>query len=427
MQRKLNGLMVLFSLIGGALGFILGEYLLHRWYGEWPTVVIVGLYIGILALCIGLFCLIAEMISPRLSGSSWRQQYTGLSWKLLVPATLVLLLLIGSALEFVYELNLGGTKQVKDIVLVIDNSGSMSQTDPNDDRYEAAKSLIQTMDKDKRVALVTFSDNAQVVQPFASTDSQQAKDALTEKINTMEKTDGGTNIEGALSEVLTLIQNQGSMKRGTMVILLSDGFSNVDTNAALSGYNELGIKVNTIGLSLVDPSGAGLLQTIADYTGGQYYDVAHADELSLVFESIYSKIGDRSLLTERSDETSNSPYYMIVRIVSFMIIGAALGVALGIVFDNRYLARSFAIGGVVAGLLAGLLLEFGLTGYSWPDAFIRLAADLVLAVVLTMFTLVVPIKENGGGLYRQKRQAGSLRRGAEDFAEQPRKRTSRGF
>lgn len=427
MQRKLNGLMVLFSLIGGALGFILGEYVLHRWYGEWPTAVVVGLYMGILALCIGLFCLIAEMVSPRLSGASWRQQYTGLSWKLIVPATLVMLLLIGSSLEFVYQLHVGGTKQVKDIVLVIDNSGSMNQNDPHDDRYEAAKSLIQTMDKDKRVALVTFSDHAQVVQPFAATDGQQAKDALTQKIDTMEKTDGGTNIEGALSEVMTLIQNQGDTNRGTMAILLSDGFSHVDTHAALAGYNELGIQVNTIGLSLVDPSGAGLLQQIADYTGGQYYDVAQADELSLVFENIYSKLGDRSLLTARSDETSSSPYYMIVRLVSFVILGIALGVALGIVFDNRYLARSFAAGGAAAGLLAGVLLEFGLTGQGWIDVFVRLAAVLILAAVLTLFTVVIPIKENGGGLYRQKRQASSLRRGAEDFAEQPRNRTNRGF
>ncbi|MDZ7542385.1 VWA domain-containing protein, partial [Clostridium perfringens] len=115
MQRKINGLLVLFSLIGGAVGFASGEYVLHSLIDDMPTIFIVGIYMGILALSIGLFCLIAEMISPRLSGSSWRQQYTGLSWKLLVPATLVLLLVLGTVLEFVYELNMGGVKQVKDI------------------------------------------------------------------------------------------------------------------------------------------------------------------------------------------------------------------------------------------------------------------------------------------------------------------------
>ncbi len=84
MQRKLNLLLLLFSLLGGAVGYIIAEIMLNTWGKDWPRIVAVGLYFGVLALCIGLGCLIAEVMSPRLNGPSWKQRYAGTSWKLLV-------------------------------------------------------------------------------------------------------------------------------------------------------------------------------------------------------------------------------------------------------------------------------------------------------------------------------------------------------
>lgn len=412
MQRKINGLMVLLSLIGGALGFVFGELLLHSKSGDWPTVLLVGLYIGIVALCIGLGCLIAELVSPRLSGNSWRQQYTGLSWKLLVPSTLIMLLLVGAALELVYELNPGGAKAVRDIVLVIDNSGSMAGTDPNNERYAAAKSLVDKLDSKKRVSLVVFNDEAELLQPFMPITSKAAKREMFTKIDAIEHTDSGTNIAGALDTAMTHIREQGESKRGTMVILLSDGFSEFDPNTLLTDYTQKGIEINTIGFSDVDPTGTELLKSISAHTGGSYYDVTKANELSFIFQSIYDNIDDRTLLTERMGATSDSAYYMIVRIVFFMLIGAMIGLGLGILFDNRYLARSFAIGGLVSGALAGVLLEVGLSSHEWLDGVVRLVAMLLLAVVMTAFTLVIPVKENGRSLQRQQRNVSTRGRSA---------------
>ncbi len=149
MQRKMNMLLLLFSLIGGAIGFAIGEVILGKLSEGWPRFVVVGLYYGVLALCIGLSCLIAEMISPRLNGASWRQRYIDLSWKLLVPATLALLFVVGGLVQLIYGLQFGGVKPVKDIVLVIDNSGSMLETDPDNERFSAAKQLINNMESDK--------------------------------------------------------------------------------------------------------------------------------------------------------------------------------------------------------------------------------------------------------------------------------------
>jgi Ca-activated chloride channel family protein len=420
-QRKLNPLLLLLSLVGGGLGFAIGEFLLRQWGTGLPVIVVTGIYFGILALCIGLACLIAEMISPRLSGSSWRQRYAGTSWKLLIPSTLVALFLLGLLFEWVYQLNPGSAKPVKDIVLVIDNSGSMNETDPNQDRYTAAKNLINRMDRDNCVSVMVFDHATTLLQPFTRVKNQETKDEIIAEIDGLATTDGGTDISLALEDTMTHIQESHDAARSAMVIMLSDGFSETDHARVLADYKQQQIAVNTIGLSLVNPDGAQLLQTIAAETGGQYYDVQNAADLSFVFQKIYDDVGDRSLLTKRTGVMEDSVYYQIVRIVAMLLIGAAMGLALGTVFDNRHLALSFSIGGAVSGVLAGVVLEYGLSGEEIGDASVRLIACLLLAGIIALFTLVIPVKESSK-IIRNMQRPGRTGRGQRENDS-----TSRGF
>lgn len=426
MQRKVNWLMVLFSLIGGTVGWAAGEWLLWRLVGHWPDVVVSGLYFGIIALFIGLACLTAEMISPRLNGQSWRQRYAGTSWLVLVPATLVLLFIAGLTLEAAYQIEAGGVKSVENIVLVIDNSGSMEQTDPNQDRYKAAKRMIEEMDRDKRVAVFVFNDSVTLLQPFVQVKDQAVKDELFAKMDGLQPTQGRTDIGLSLSEAMKHIKDNPADSGGTMAVLLSDGFSEVNTNEVLADYKAKHIAVHTIGLSLVDAEGSGLLRQIADETGGQYYDVSKAGDLSFVFEQIYSSIGDRTLVTERSGPLRDSGYYKALHVIALGLIGTMLGLSLGLVFDNRYLAKSFAIGGAVAGLLAGLLLEAGLSGRPLADGAVRLGADLVLAGVIALFTLAVPVQESQRQQESRRRRGAAGNEGSSLSGRQP-DQNSRGF
>lgn len=429
MQRKINWLLVLFSLIGGAVGAVIGELLLGQLSDRLPGFVVIGLYFGMLALSVGLFCLIAEMISPRLNGASWRQRYVGTSWKLLIPVTMVMLLLAGAAFEFLYELNVGRARTVKDIVLIIDNSGSMQETDPDDRRYEAAKSLVGQMDSSKQVAVIVFDDQPELIQPFVRVRDQAVKNEVYAAIDALEPTNSGTDIGEALQSSMEQIKGQSS-SRGAMAILLSDGVSSVNLAQVLADYQDRGVAVNTIGLGLSvaggNIEGATLLKEIAYQTGGQYYDETDASNLTFVFQKIYDNLDERTLVTERTGTMENSTYYMILRIIFILGLGALLGLSLGMMFDNRHLAKSFTIGGAVSGLLAGILLELGLSGWSVGDAMIRLLACLVLATVMTMFTLVVPVEANGVRT-GMRRRGTTVQDGKAGYQEPARDRRNRGF
>ncbi|MDO3412739.1 vWA domain-containing protein [Saccharibacillus sp. CPCC 101409] len=397
MQRKVNLLLLLLAIVGGAVGFGIGEWLLSRYEGEMSSILLVGIYFGILAFCIGLGCLVAEMISPKLNGRSWRERYAGLSWKLLVPVTLAAFLALGSLFEFVYELDLGGVKRINDIVLVIDNSGSMTDTDPDNQRFSAAKDLIGRMDAEKRVAVFTFDDVPQLIQPLTPVVTDDQKQQIYAKIDAIQPTEYSTQIDQALSGTMEHIREKGDPGSGAMVILLSDGITDVDLSGVLSEYRSQRVPVNAIGLGsglvVEAEDGYRLLQNIADSTGGTYTDVKNADQISLAFQNIYRNLDDHTLLTDRTGAPAGSTYLQILHIVLILLIGAALGVALGLVFDNRFLAKSFGIGGAAAGLAAGLILEFGLQGDSLGAPSVRLLADLALATIIALFTLIVPVRE----------------------------------
>ncbi|MEJ8302905.1 vWA domain-containing protein [Saccharibacillus sacchari] len=408
MQRKINLLLLLLALVGGAIGFGIGEWLLNHFEGKTSSILLVGIYFGVLALCIGLGCMVAETISPKLNGRSWKERYSGFSWKMLVPVTLAAFLLLGSLFEFVYELDLGGVKKINDIVLVIDNSGSMIDTDPQNERFTAAKELIARMDAEKRVAVFTFDDVPQLVQPLTPVATDSEKQQVYAKIDAIEETEFSTNIDQALTATMEHIRDKGNANSGAMVILLSDGIADVNLDNILSSYQSQRVPINAIGLGkgLVVEAEDGflLLQNIAERTGGTYTDVSNADQISLAFQDIYRNLDDHTLLTERTGAPAGSTYLQILHIVLILLIGAGLGIALGVMFDNRFLAKSFGIGGAVAGLAAGLILEFGLQGDTLGDSTVRLLADLALATIIALFTLIIPIRE------QQRKERG--RRGA---------------
>ncbi|GAA3402212.1 vWA domain-containing protein [Paenibacillus hodogayensis] len=410
-QRKANGLLIVFSALGGLAGFATGEALLAAWEGRVPNALLIAAYCGQLAFFVGLMCLLAELISPALNGKGWRLRYAADGWKLLVPATLLLLFAAGAVLQLLYGLNIGRHQPPQNIIVAIDVSESMAETDPNRESFRAAKQLVSSLESGKRVALLTFNNTASLLQPLAPVADEAAKSAVADKLDRFGPPSGGTNIEEALAESMRQIETAGERARASMVILISDGFSEVDMDRSLSPYRALGIAVHTVGVNAADQGGNELLQRIAQTTDGTYYSVDDVQKLTGVFAKIYKANRSWHLVGERPGTAADSGYYGTLRVLSFIAVGLLMGLSLGIVFDNRYLARSFSAGGALAGLAAGLLLELGLRAGDIGPSTVRAAADLTLALVLSASTLLVAYKERGlddagVGPYRRGRKQG---------------------
>lgn len=256
-----------------------------------------------------------------------------------------------------------------------------------------------------KIAVVTFNDQTQVLQPLVALSSQATKDDVVQKLLNFPRTDGGTSIDLALKAGLDQLLAAQQVENST-VVLMSDGYTSLDIPAALAPFKQHQVIVHTVGMSQMDADGTRLLEQIAAETGGRYFNVEHADEMTGIFGQIYDMSRqDRNLVLERTGATAQSTVYAILRVVSLLIIGGLLGLALGLIFDNRHLAKSFIIGGAVSGLLAGLVLEMGLSSIYLLDVVVRLIACAVLAVILTLFTLFIPAAASGGSSFQRRRMA----------------------
>ncbi|WP_438434669.1 vWA domain-containing protein [Gorillibacterium sp. sgz500922] len=391
-RRKFSMLLFLFSLIGGAVGFVAGELLLARFGAEWPNVWLMALYFGVFALATVFFCLLAETVSPELAGQGWRMRYSATGWKLLVPAAFVLLFAAGALFQLLYGFGLGKHQPAQDIVLVIDKSESMLKTDPNRESVTAAQKLIRRMDSRKQAAVILFNERPELLQPLAPMRTDEDREAAAGRLEGYTPA-GQTDIAGALAMAIDQLDARTNPRK-SMVILISDGYSDVDLAQATAPFASQGIPIETVGMNHTNEEAVNLLRALAERTGGGYYGIENAGELSGVFTKIYDLNRGWHLMGERSDEGADSAYYRFLRVLLLMGIGALMGVALGIVFDNRHLAKSFGIGGAIAGLLAGVVLEFWM-GLGFAPGLGRFFGDLLLAAVLALSPLLIPVKPPG--------------------------------
>lgn len=395
--RRVNLLMLFFSAIGGMLGFAVGEFLLKTLENQIPDIVLVGLYFGQLVFFIGIMCLVAEMISPVLNGRGWRDKYTGSSWAYLVPLTLVLFFVLGAALQFVYQFNIGKVQNADDIVMLVDSSGSMAETDPSNQRLQAAQMLVDQMTDKNRVSVIVFNQDAEVLQPMTQVSDDKIKQQIKDKI-AGNLPDGGTNLQSALDTTLKQIDETSVSGRAPMVILLSDGISEINLNNSIFPYIDENITIHTVGMMKEDINGTDLLKNISDETGGNYYSVKNPDELTSVFQKIYMNKDKRLLVDRRNGKAVHNLTYTFLRILFITIIGVLIGTAIGLMFDNKYLVKGFTIGGIVSGLIAGLILEVGFLNIPLLGAAYRCMADVALATIFTLFSLTVIMNERSTAL-----------------------------
>ena len=221
------------------------------------------------------------------------------------------------------------------VILTVDVSGSMQATDVTPDRITAAKnaatSFINKLPDRFRVAVVAFSDVSNVLaQP--TTDRSSTLDAISSL-----QAEGGTAMGDALRQSVELVREDrerafsplitpatptppppGSTpppqpdrpERVSAILLLSDGenTTGIDPLAVAAEAEELGVPVYAIALgtpsgivtvpdqfgnpqTLPVPPDYATLQSIAETTGGGYFEAPSGEDLQAVYDSLGQRIG----------------------------------------------------------------------------------------------------------------------------------------
>jgi hypothetical protein len=212
-----------------------------------------------------------------------------------------------------------GNKPVA-IGMIIDDSGSMSESDPNLMRKAATISFLNTLGADDKVLLTDYgmtgdhlrdllctsllavgADDSGCSPPKAAFSAD--KGALVKAAEKIEAS-GGTPLFESCLEMMPLVDSVKDGRRG--VLLLSDGEPNSDDkrDACHAAAKAAQIPVFTVGLGPAaegdinaDPAAVKVLRELATDTGGSYASANDAAQLDSLFRSVGTALARGSCKT----------------------------------------------------------------------------------------------------------------------------------
>jgi Ca-activated chloride channel family protein len=180
------------------------------------------------------------------------------------------------------------------VALCIDTSGSMSATDVEPTRADAAlraaRAFITGVPDGTRISIVAFSSNAQIVLP-ASDD----KDAVRDALDRVPPPNGGT----AIGDALELAARSLPHVRHRTIVLVTDGVNNQgrDPLTVAPAIGQTGTVIDTVGIGT---SGSGLL--IPGTAEEADLDEAALRAVAQSAHGSYARVADAGALRARLSE-----------------------------------------------------------------------------------------------------------------------------
>jgi Mg-chelatase subunit ChlD len=172
----------------------------------------------------------------------------------------------------------GDPAQAIDVILTIDGSGSMEWNDPSNLRFDAARSFIDALLPTDRVGVILFATVGSVTQSLTS-NFDDAKTA----VSATPYLGPTTSITAAVSRSLGELNANGDRTHSRVVVLLTDGQGDYDQALTLQAVAS-GTTIYTVGLG--SEADAALLEAIAQDTGGKFFLLESADDLSDAFDRV---------------------------------------------------------------------------------------------------------------------------------------------
>ena len=183
-----------------------------------------------------------------------------------------------------------------DIMLVLDNSGSMKKNDPKFITRDVVTELLNNTGEGFRLGMVIFDQDARLVERLADMNSKADAARFLESLRKINYKGLFTNSPAGVERAIYELKTYGRKKARKVLILLTDGI--IDTgskerdiegeawlkNNLTRESKELGIKI--FGIAFTDKADVRMLQILASKTDGEYFRAYNAEEIPDIFKKI---------------------------------------------------------------------------------------------------------------------------------------------
>lgn len=193
------------------------------------------------------------------------------------------------------------------IVLLMDNSGSMASSDPQDLRFAAARLLVLLLDPGDQAGVIAFATSPNLSSSRLETLGGGVDDPVRRMLLsqlTPLPAGGYTDIRAAFELAAQELRCPDSGRYRRVVVLLTDGLPHPPQ--AESGYTESAIaaakslNAPVLSIALTPQADTPFLSRLALETGGSVVPAADANALAGAYLQALAQVKDRLLLTADS-------------------------------------------------------------------------------------------------------------------------------
>jgi FHA domain/von Willebrand factor type A domain len=188
----------------------------------------------------------------------------------------------------------------KDIMLVLDNSGSMKKNDPQFLMRKMVSAFADGLAPDSRLGLVLFDEKVHRVLGLTAADTPDFKDTIGASLKRLDYSGKLTDIPAGVERAIYELRQLGRPEAKRIIIFLTDGIVDLG-NRTRNFYQARWLRESLVeqakvlaipifGIALSEAADFQLIQSVAQASGGDYYRVLAASDIPATFEQIRSRI-----------------------------------------------------------------------------------------------------------------------------------------
>ncbi len=186
-----------------------------------------------------------------------------------------------------------------DVILVLDNSGSMRKNDPEFLLKRAVSKFVSDLGSDTRVGMIVFDEKVDYAVPLADL-GVDTRAALKGALEGIDYRGQFTNSPGAIERAIYELKSDGREDVARVIIFMTDGI--VDTGDAGADQEktkwmreELAADaadndIRMFGIAFTENADFFLIQSLAKRTEGEYFRALTPADLAGVFDSVQASL-----------------------------------------------------------------------------------------------------------------------------------------
>ncbi|MGF1615631.1 MAG: VWA domain-containing protein [Gammaproteobacteria bacterium] len=190
-----------------------------------------------------------------------------------------------------------------DVVLVLDNSGSMKKVDPHGSLREVVQRFVEAMHEGTRVGVVIFAERDRLLFPLTSfVDVPPA--VLGARLQNLDYQGAFTHLPLGIERALYELRHGGRADAVRSIFLVTDGIVDLGDRSRVekvTGWltTELaaqaaGDGIGIFSIVLSEQADYRLLQSLAQATKGEYFRVGDVNDVLGVLGSLAAGVAERS-------------------------------------------------------------------------------------------------------------------------------------